>query len=169
MLQVLGSTSQAVSHLDEALFRIDKVVGWKDHDSGFGIMGTNPGQAQENACRSFPIGWLKDQLAGDPPLRSTNPVRPVQRVLEHGAGPDEGAILLGLGLAEPSLNERLEPSPPARTTDHKSLSLDASFMMGLPVFLREASFDSSPKIRTLPSIGVPATSVVSINSQTDLP
>ena len=45
----------------------------------------------------------------DAMLGSNNPVRPVQRVLKHGTGSDESAILLGFVSPEPSLNERVEP------------------------------------------------------------
>ncbi len=45
---------------------------------------------------------------GDTPLRRNDLVRPVQGMLEHGSGPDKGAVLFGLVAPQPSLNERFE-------------------------------------------------------------
>lgn len=45
---------------------------------------------------------------GHPPLGSDDPVGPVQRVLEHGPRPNEGAILLRFVAPEPLLNEAPE-------------------------------------------------------------
>jgi hypothetical protein len=46
---------------------------------------------------------------GDALLGGDNLVGPVQRMLKHGTGSDESAILFGLVSPELSLNERSEP------------------------------------------------------------
>jgi hypothetical protein len=45
----------------------------------------------------------------DTPFRRNNPVRTVQRMLEHGAGSNESAVLFWPVVPQPCLDHRLEP------------------------------------------------------------
>ena len=72
---------------------------------------------------------------GDALTREQNSVGPVQRMLKHGTGSDESAILFGLVSPEPSLNERSEPFSvtSASTTDNRSFSLNADSIIHLSI------------------------------------
>ena len=88
----------------------------------------NVGQRQEDAGSRLAVAWLVNDLSngaplqlgqdfmamitrhhGDDSFRVCDHGRAIHRMLEHGTGADEGAVLFGFVDPEPTAHERLHP------------------------------------------------------------
>ena len=105
-----------------------------DRHAGAGIARQDVGEREKDPGRRVPILGLQQYDAYRPPIELVPDLRlmvpsrhhdhslpgreqgrAVERVLEHGAGPDEGAVLLRLGRSQPSPDECARPdSVPSR-------------------------------------------------------
>jgi hypothetical protein len=102
VLQIPGGASQTGSHPNESIFGMNKMVGREDQHGGLRVMGSYVGESQKNARGRLAIAGLQDHLAlgrdvscgrrhpdglgddRDASFRRNDPVRTIQRMLEHG-------------------------------------------------------------------------------------
>src|ERR1043166_2093422 len=106
------------------------MIRWIDHYGRQWITRQDIRERQKNTGRRVHVLWLKQNHTGQPAIELVPDVmlmvpgcdhdhafpwgqsgRTIERVLEHRAGADEGAVLLRFLIAEPTLDEFLGPHP----------------------------------------------------------